>query len=155
MGITEPQTTFSACFGAVFLPLHPTRYAEMLGQKMEEHPDVQVWLLNTGWTGGSYGTGARLQLAHTRAMLAAALTGQLDAVKFRPHSIFGGLVPSTVPGVPTELLDPRATWADKAAYDRTATELAEKFVRNFEKYTDFASPEILAGAPRATTVLAG
>lgn len=148
MGITEPQTTFSACFGQVFLPLHPTHYAEMLGQLLDQNPNVQVWLVNTGWTGGSYGTGHRLKLAHTRRLITAALSGVLSEVNFRQHPVFGVAVPAAVPGVPTEILDPRHTWADKAAYDRTATELAEKFTRNFEKYADFASPEILAGAPR-------
>jgi phosphoenolpyruvate carboxykinase (ATP) len=148
MGITEPQTTFSACFGQVFLPLHPTRYAEMLGQKMDENPDINVWLINTGWTGGSYGTGHRLKLAYTRTMITAALSGVLSEVHFKQHPIFGLAVPGAVPGVPSEILDPRNTWADKAAYDLTATELAEKFVKNFEKYADFASADILAGAPK-------
>ncbi len=148
MGVTEPQTTFSACFGAVFLPLHPTRYAEMLGQKMDENPGINVWLVNTGWTGGPYGTGHRMKLGYTRAMITAALTGRLDEVKFRPHPVFGVMVPGAVPGVPSEILDPRHTWANKAAYDKTANELAEKFVANFKKYADFANEEILAGAPR-------
>jgi phosphoenolpyruvate carboxykinase (ATP) len=148
MGVTEPQTTFSACFGQVFLPLHPTKYAEMLGQKMDENPDINVWLVNTGWTGGAYGTGHRMKLGHTRAMITAALSGVLNEVNFKAHSIFGVQVPGAVPGVPSEILDPRNTWADKAAYDHTAAELAEKFVKNFEKYADYASPEILAGAPK-------
>jgi phosphoenolpyruvate carboxykinase (ATP) len=148
MGITEPQTTFSACFGQVFLPLHPTRYAEMLGQKMDENPNINVWLVNTGWTGGAYGTGHRMKLAHTRAMIAAALSGVLEQVHFKPHPIFGVAVPGAVPGVPGEILDPRATWADKTAYDQTAAELAEKFVKNFEKYADFASTDIMTGAPK-------
>ena len=149
MGITEPQATFSACFGAVFLPLHPTRYAEMLGQKMDEHP-LNVWLVNTGWTGGGYGTGHRMQLAYTRTLITAALTGQLDEVKFRSHPVFGVLVPGAVPGIPTELLDPRRTWTDKPAYDEAAAKLASKFVANFEKYAAAASAEILAGAPVVT-----
>jgi phosphoenolpyruvate carboxykinase (ATP) len=148
MGITEPQTTFSACFGQVFLPLHPTKYAEMLGRQLDEHPDVNVWLVNTGWTGGSYGTGSRMKLAHTRAMITAALTGQLDTVGFQPHPVFGVLVPAAVPGVPAHLLDPRQTWTDPAAYDQTAADLAQKFVDNFEKYADYASADILAGAPK-------
>jgi len=154
MGITEPQTTFSACFGQVFLPLHPTKYAEMLGQQLEENPNVTVWLINTGWTGGAYGTGHRMKLAYTRTMITAALSGVLSEVQFKTHPIFGVAVPGAVPGVPAEILDPRATWADKAAYDQTATELAEKFVKNFEKYADFASADILAGAPRVAAVLA-
>ena len=148
IGVTEPQTTFSACFGQVFLPLHPTHYAEMLGQLLDQNPAVQVWLVNTGWTGGSYGTGHRLKLAHTRRLITAALSGVLSEVNFRQHPVFGVAVPAAVPGVPTEILDPRRTWADPAAYDRTATELAEKFTRNFEKYADFASADILAGAPQ-------
>jgi len=148
MGITEPQTTFSACFGQVFLPLHPTRYAEMLGRKMDENPNINVWLVNTGWTGGSYGTGSRMKLGYTRAMITAALSGVLDEVHFKTHPIFGVAVPGAVPGVPAEILDPRNTWADKAAYDRTAADLAEKFVKNFEKYADYASASILAGAPK-------
>ena len=154
MGVTEPQTTFSACFGAVFLPLHPTKYAEMLGRKMDENPNINVWLINTGWTGGSYGTGSRMKLAYTRAMITAALNDQLDAVKFNKHAIFGVEVPGAVPGVPTEILDPRNTWADKAAYDVTAANLAEKFVKNFEKYADFANEEILAGAPKVAAEVA-
>ena len=148
MGVTEPQTTFSACFGAVFLPLHPTKYAEMLGRKMDENPDINVWLINTGWTGGSYGTGSRMKLPYTRAMITAALNGQLDEVKFTKHPVFGMMVPGAVPGVPSEILDPRNTWADKEAYDKTANSLAEKFVTNFQKYAEYANDEILAGAPR-------
>ena len=148
MGVTEPQTTFSACFGAVFLPLHPTKYAEMLGQKMDENPDINVWLINTGWTGGAFGTGQRMKLPYTRAMITAALNGQLEGVKYTKHPIFGMQVPGAVPGIPTEILDPRNTWADKAAYDKTAASLAEKFVENFKKYADFANDEILAGAPK-------
>ena len=148
MGVTEPQTTFSACFGAVFLPLHPTKYAEMLGKKMDENPDINVWLINTGWTGGSYGVGSRMKLPYTRTMITAALNGQLDGVKFTKHPIFGVEVPGAVPGIPTEILDPRNTWADKEGYDKTAASLAEKFVANFKKYADFANDEILAGAPK-------
>jgi phosphoenolpyruvate carboxykinase (ATP) len=153
MGITEPQTTFSACFGAVFLPLHPTKYAEMLGQQLDKHPDVSVWLINTGWSGGSYGTGSRMKLSYTRAMITAALRGELAEVALQPHPVFGVLVPAAVPGVPTELLDPRQTWADPEAYDRTAADLAQRFVQNFEKYADYATADLLAGAPQ-TAVLA-
>jgi len=149
MGISEPQTTFSACFGQVFLPLHPTRYAEMLGQKMDDDPAINVWLVNTGWTGGAYGTGHRMKLAHTRTLITAALSGVLREVQFKTHPIFGVAVPGAVPGVPTEILDPRSTWASPAEYDRTAAALARQFVRNFEKYADFANADILAGAPRA------
>ncbi|MCC3154555.1 phosphoenolpyruvate carboxykinase (ATP) [Hymenobacter sp. BT770] len=148
MGVTEPQTTFSACFGAVFLPLHPTKYAEMLGKKMDENPDINVWLINTGWTGGSYGVGHRMKLSYTRTMITAALNGLLDQVKFTKHAVFGVEVPGAVPGVPAEILDPRNTWADKEAYDKTAASLADKFVENFKKYADFANEEIMAGAPK-------
>jgi phosphoenolpyruvate carboxykinase (ATP) len=154
MGITEPQTTFSACFGAVFLPLHPTKYAEMLGQKMDENPDVNVWLINTGWTGGSYGVGSRMKLGYTRAMITAALNGELQDVTFTKHPIFGVEVPVAVPGVPTDILDPRNTWSDQEAYDKTAAALADKFVNNFQKYADFANEEILAGAPKVAEVTA-
>jgi len=154
MGVTEPQTTFSACFGAVFLPLHPTKYAEMLGKKMDENPNINVWLINTGWTGGSYGTGHRMKLNYTRGMITAALNGQLDQVKFTKHPIFGVAVPGAVPGVPTEILDPRNTWRDKEAYDKTAASLAEKFVENFKKCADFANEEILAGAPKVASAVA-
>lgn len=147
VGITEPQTTFSACFGAAFLPLHPTRYAEMLGKKMKENK-VNVWLINTGWTGGPYGIGNRMKLSFTRAMITAALEGKLNNMEFKKHSIFGVSMPTTCPNVPAEILDPRNTWADKTAYDAKASELAGKFVKNFEKYADFANEEILAGAPK-------
>lgn len=152
MGVVDPEVTFSACFGAVFLPLHPTKYAEMLGQKMAENPNLNVWLVNTGWTGGSYGTGERIKLRYTRAMLAAALSGELHNVPFRTHPVFGVEVPAAVPGVPSELLDPRQTWADPQEYDHKATVLAQQFVDNFQKYADFANEEILAGAPRVASM---
>lgn len=150
MGITEPQLTFSACFGSAFLPLHPTKYAELLGKKMKEHK-VNVWLLNTGWVGGSYGVGSRIKLSYTRALITAALTGELDKVTFRKHEVFGVEMPTTCTGVPSELLDNRSTWADKAAYDAKADSLAASFVKNFEKYKSYANDEILAGAPKAKT----
>ncbi len=148
VGVTEPQTTFSACFGRVFLPLHPTKYAELLGKKLEEHPDAKVWLINTGWSGGAYGTGSRMSLKYTRAMITAALNGELDNVEYVPHSVFGVLKPQSCPGVPSEILNPRETWADKEAYDKKANELAGLFVKNFEKYADQANEEILAAAPK-------
>jgi phosphoenolpyruvate carboxykinase (ATP) len=147
VGVTEPQTTFSACFGAVFLPLHPTKYAEMLGKKMDEN-HVNVWLINTGWTGGAYGTGSRMKLPYTRAMITAALNGELDNVNFTNHSVFGVAMPDSCPNVPAEILSPRNTWSDKDAYDAKANELAAAFVKNFSKYADFASEDILAGAPK-------
>ncbi|MBO9150659.1 phosphoenolpyruvate carboxykinase (ATP) [Chitinophaga sp. GCM10012297] len=146
-GITEPKSTFSACFGAPFLPLHPTRYAQMLGEKMRKH-NVNVWLINTGWTGGPYGTGSRIKLNYTRAMISAALKGELDKVAYKNDAVFGVAIPEAVPGVPTELLDPRNTWADGAAYDAQAADLAAQFVKNFEKYAGKADPEILEAAPK-------
>ena len=147
VGVTEPQTTFSACFGAAFLPLHPTAYAELFGKKMEEH-QVNVWLINTGWTGGPYGVGNRMKLKYTRAMITAALEGQLGDVEFIDHKIFGVSVPQTCPNVPDDILNPRKTWSDKEAYDKKAQELAGSFVKNFEKYADYATDSILAGAPK-------
>lgn len=149
VGVTEPQTTFSACFGKVFLPLHPTRYAELLGKKLEQHSDVNVWLINTGWSGGAYGTGSRMSLKYTRSMITAAMKGELDDVAYVPHAVFGLLVPQSVPGVPADILNPRDTWADKEAYDKKASELAGLFVKNFEKYADKANTEILSAAPKA------
>ncbi len=146
-GVTEPQSTFSACFGKAFLPLHPTKYADMLGEKMKKH-NVHVWLVNTGWSGGSYGTGERMKLKLTRAMISAALSGELDGVAYNDHPVFGVQVPANCPNVPADVLDPRTTWKDKAAYDATAEKLAKQFVDNFAKYSDGASPEILAAAPR-------
>lgn len=148
VGVTEPQTTFSACFGRVFLPLHPTKYAELLGKKLEEHPDAKVWLINTGWSGGAYGTGSRMSLKYTRAMITAALNGELDNVEYVPHNVFGVLKPQSCPNVPAEILNPRDTWADKEAYDKKANELAALFVKNFEKYADQANEEIMAAAPK-------
>ncbi len=133
MGVTEPQATFSACFGAAFMPLHPTEYARMLGQKIREH-NVNVWLVNTGWTGGSYGTGQRIKLASTRAMIRAALRGTFADVQFITHSVFGLAVPATCPGVPTDLLDPRQTWADPLAYDVKATYLSELFTSKRQSF---------------------
>ncbi len=146
-GVNEPRATFSACFGAPFMPLHPTRYAEMLGKKMEEH-DVRIWLVNTGLSGGPYGLGKRMKLAWTRAMITAAMTGELDKVTFKAHSVFGVEMPTACPGVPDEVLDPRSTWADKEAYDRKAAELAAAFAKNFDQFRDQASDEILSGEPK-------
>lgn len=146
-GITEPQTVFSACFGAPFLPLHPTKYAEMLGEKMRNNK-VNVWLINTGWSGGPYGVGSRMKLKYTRAMITAALKGELNGnASFKNHEIFGVAIPSSCPNVPDEILDPKNTWADKAAYDKQATKLAKQFNDNFEKYANFANEAILEGAP--------
>ncbi|NML37108.1 phosphoenolpyruvate carboxykinase (ATP) [Chitinophaga sp. G-6-1-13] len=146
-GITEPKSTFSACFGAPFIPLHPAQYAQMLGEKMRRH-QVNVWLINTGWTGGAYGIGSRIKLSYTRAMISAALKGELDNATFHPHPVFGVAMPDNCPGVPAEILDPRNTWNDKAAYDEKAKDLAAQFIRNFEKYAAVADAEILAAAPK-------
>ena len=146
-GITEPKSTFSACFGAPFLPLHPAQYAQILGEKMRRNK-VNVWLINTGWTGGPYGTGQRIKLSYTRAMVAAALNGELDKLAYMEHSVFGFAVPEICPGVPTDMLDPRNTWEDKAAYDLKAKELANQFVQNFSKYATQTPAEILAAAPK-------
>ena len=147
-GVTEPKPTFSACFGAPFLPLHPGKYAEMLGAKMQKH-HVNVWLVNTGWTGGPYGEGHRMKLDFTRAMITAALEGSLDEVETTLDPVFGVAIPKEVPGVPTEVLIPRNTWEDKEAYDEKAAYLAGLFVKNFEKYAAGVSEETLAAAPKA------
>jgi phosphoenolpyruvate carboxykinase (ATP) len=148
VGITEPTTTFSACFGAAFLPLHPAKYAKLLGDKLHG-TDIKVWLINTGWTGGSYGVGSRMKLSYTRAMITAALTGKLDNVTFETLPVFDLAMPTSCEGVPSEILNPRATWADKNAYDTTASNLAEKFVKNFEKFAAETDESILAAAPKA------
>jgi len=146
-GVTEPQTTFSACFGAPFMPLHPTKYAEMLGEKMKKH-DVNVWLINTGWSGGAYGTGERIPLKHTRAMITAILNNQINDVTYVKHEIFGLNMPTSCPDVPSELLNPKNTWENKSDYDLKAKELANAFNKNFEQFTDNASDEILEAAPK-------
>ena len=146
-GVTEPEPVFSACFGAPFLPLHPTKYAEMLGAKMDKHA-VNVWLVNTGWTGGPYGVGGRISLKYTRAMITATLNGSLDNVGCRTHSIFGTEIPMTCPNVPSKILSPRETWKNDAAFYKKANGLAGRFVENFKKFEDFASDEIMAGAPK-------
>ncbi len=147
MGVTEPTTTFSACFGAAFLPLHPAKYAELLGKKLDG-TDIKVWLINTGWTGGSYGVGSRMKLSYTRAMITAALTGKLDNVAYQITPIFEFKIPTECENVPSELLNPRETWTDKTAYDETANELATKFVKNFEKFAAETSDAIKAAAPK-------
>ena len=146
-GVTEPQATFSACFGAVFLVWHPAKYAEMLGRLLREHGS-SVWLVNTGWSGGPYGVGKRMKLAHTRAMVKAALSGAIDPESFRADPFFGLAVPGAVPGVPSEVLDPRGTWPDPAAYDEQAQKLALMFRKNFEKFGD-ATDEIREAGPQA------
>jgi phosphoenolpyruvate carboxykinase (ATP) len=145
-GITEPKPTFSACFGAPFMPLHPARYAEMLGKKMQKHK-VNVWLINTGWTGGPFGTGKRIKLSYTRTMITAALEGMLDNTEMQADPVFGFQVPKEISGVPGDLLVPRNTWTDKNAYDEKARFLAGLFTNNFAKYASLASEETMKAAP--------
>jgi phosphoenolpyruvate carboxykinase (ATP) len=147
MGITEPTTTFSACFGKAFLPLHPAKYAKLLGEKLEGK-NINVWLINTGWSGGSYGVGSRMKLSYTRAMITAALNGKLDDVNFETTPFFDLAFPTSCEGVPSEILNPRQTWADKDAFDKTALNLATQFVKNFEQFADETSEDILAAAPK-------
>ena len=149
-GITEPKPTFSACFGAPFLPLHPGRYADLLGEKIIRH-GVTVWMINTGWSGGPFGKGNRINLSYTRAMITAALGGALDNVDYQPHPVFGMAMPLHCPGVPPELLNPRLTWPDSAAYDEMAAKVAGWFIKNFEKYASEVNAEILQAGPRAGT----
>ena len=146
-GVTEPKSTFSACFGAPFLPLHPGKYAEMLGKKMKEH-NVNIWMINTGWSGGPYGIGHRMKLPFTRSMITAALEGKLDNVAFEAHPVFGMMMPMTCPDVPSDILNPRNTWADKSSYDLKAKDLASQFIKNFQKYAAGVNEEILAAAPK-------
>ena len=145
-GVTEPQATFSSCFGAVFLVWHPTVYAELLGKLLEEHGS-NVWLVNTGWSGGPYGVGKRMKLSYTRAMVRAALSGALDGIHLHADPIFGLGVPSSVPGVPGEILEPRRTWADGDKYDEQARKLASMFRENFRKFGN-AADEIREAGPR-------
>ena len=151
VGITEPTLTFSACFGKAFLPLHPTKYAELLGEKLKKHK-VNVWLLNTGWVGGKYGVGNRIKLSYTRSLITAALNGELDNVEYGTTPYFGLSFPKSCPNVPSEILEPKNAWADKAAFDQTAQNLANSFVKNFEQYASAANDEIMAAAPKAAVV---
>ncbi|MDI6740987.1 MAG: phosphoenolpyruvate carboxykinase (ATP), partial [Candidatus Edwardsbacteria bacterium] len=147
-GVTEPQPTFSTCFGAPFMPLHPTKYAAMLAERLDSHK-ANCWLVNTGWSGGPVGTGSRMKIAITRALLTAALEGKLEKSKFTSDPIFNLLVPDGCEGVPADVLTPKSTWKDKAAYDKKAKELAGMFVKNFEQYKAYAGPEVIAAGPRA------
>jgi phosphoenolpyruvate carboxykinase (ATP) len=147
IGVKEPRATFSAGFGAPFLPRHPGEYARMLAERLARH-EVPVWLVNTGWTGGPYGTGERMNIAHTRSMVRAALGGKLDRVPTKTDPIFGVEVPTASPGVPAEVLQPWLTWSDQAAYDRQASQLARMFEENFEAYADGVSEEVRRAGPR-------
>ncbi len=146
-GVTKPEPEFSTCFGAPFLPLPPMTYARMLGEKIWEH-DSDVWLVNTGWTGGPYGTGKRMSIAYTRAMVSAALDGSLAHIETRPDPVFGIHVPMSCPGVPAEVLWPRNTWADKAAYDEAAHSLARRFHENFAKFEGQVTAEVRKAGPK-------
>jgi phosphoenolpyruvate carboxykinase (ATP) len=149
-GVKEPQPSFSACFGAPFMPLHPTKYAEMLSKKMQES-GANVWLVNTGWTGGPYGVGTRMKLKYTRAMITAALNGDLGLYSYDTyhiHSVFGVAQPRTCPGVPTKVLSPRATWNNDEAYYKTAFKLTNAFRENFKKFESYANEEIRRGGPQ-------
>ncbi len=146
VGISEPEATFSACFGAAFLVWHPTRYAEQLAEKMQQHQS-NAWLVNTGWSGGGFGTGSRISLQHTRAIIDAIHSGQLDQTTFSPDPIFGMAIPANCPGVPTEILNPHNTWSDPAAFEVAARNLAEKFQKNFATYADQASDEVKNAGP--------
>ncbi len=142
-GVREPQATFSTCFGAPFMPRHPTVYAAMLRDRIAAR-GVRCWLVNTGWTGGPYGTGQRMSIAHTRALLRAALDGGLESAPMRPDPAFGLLVPEASPGVPSEVLQPRNAWGDKRAYDRTATDVARRFESNFAQFADRVDEHVRA-----------
>src|SRR5262249_46830766 len=146
-GVTEPQATFSTCFAAPFLPLHPARYAELLAQKLRQH-GAYVWLVNTGWTVGPYGVGSRIKLGHTRTMVRAALSGALALVRTTPDPIFGVLVPESCPGVPPELLRPRDTWTNPADYEARARQLAALFQNNFQQYAEQAPEAVRQAGPR-------
>jgi phosphoenolpyruvate carboxykinase (ATP) len=145
-GVTEPSATFSTCFGAPFLPLNPNVYAKMLGERIAQHKS-RVWLVNTGWTGGPHGVGSRMKIAYTRAMIRAALAGALDGVEYVRHPVFNVEVPTSCPDVPAAVLDPRGTWADKAAYDAQAAKLAGMFAENFKTFAGDVDPKVVAAGP--------
>ncbi len=147
MGVTEPQATFSACFGAAFMVWHPSKYAELLAEKMAQH-GANAWLVNTGWTGGPYGIGSRIRLRYTRTIIDAIHAGALDNVPMVRDPLFGLAVPTTCPHVPDELLIPRNTWASQSAYDRQASKLADLFVENFEQFKAGSSEAIINAGPQ-------
>ena len=147
MGVTDPEATFSACFGAVFMVWHPSKYAEQLAEKMEKY-GASAWLVNTGWTGGPFGVGKRMSLKHTRAIIDAINEGSLENAEFVADPIFGVGVPTSCPNVPSEVLTPKNTWADKAAYDKQAVKLANLFIQNFEKYKEGSSDAIINAGPK-------
>ena len=148
-GVTEPKATFSTCFGSPFLPLAPSRYAAMLGERIAQH-NASVWLVNTGWTGGPYGTGRRMKIAYTRAMIRAALSGALDRVGYERDAVFNLDVPTSCPDVQAEVLKPRGTWTDTAAYDQAAAKLAHMFADNFKTFESSVTPEVRAAGPNVS-----
>jgi len=147
-GVTEPKATFSTCFGAPFLPLAPSRYATMLGERIERHR-TRVWLVNTGWTGGPYGIGRRMRIAHTRAMIRAALSGALDDSGYQRDSVFNLDIPTSCPDVPAEVLNPRNTWSERSAYDAQAIKLARMFAENFKTFEPTVDANVRAAGPNA------
>ncbi len=145
---SEPQATFSTCFGAPFMPRHPSVYANLLGDKIARH-GVNCWLVNTGWTGGAYGTGHRMPIAHTRALVNAALDGTLANATFEKDPFFGLSIPTACDGVPSDILNPRNTWEDKAAYDKQAAHLVSLFIENFDQFSDYVNEEVMKSAPQS------
>lgn len=145
-GVTEPATVFSACFGAPFMPLHPTKYAEILGEKISQHK-VDIWLVNTGWTGGGYGVGKRIALKYTRRILSAALNDELDDVEYQTLPVFNLKYPLSCPGMPSKMLNPKAVWKDPKEYDKAVRKLASLFIANFKKFEQYAGEDILQGSP--------
>jgi phosphoenolpyruvate carboxykinase (ATP) len=144
----EPQATFSTCFGAPFMVHHPGVYADLLGKRIADH-DAQCWIVNTGWSGGAYGEGERMKIKYTRAMIRAILNGSLAEIETTPDPVFGVGIPASCPDVPTEILTPRNTWKDKAAYDAKARDLARRFNENFKKYEAGVAENVRAVAPIA------
>lgn len=146
-GVTEPQATFSACFGAAFLPLHPTKYADLLQEKIEKHGS-HVFLVNTGWTGGSYGVGKRMSIKNTRKCIDAILDGSINESDFIADSRFGFMIPKSLGDVPQEVLNPRESWEDKSEYDKTADKLANMYIQNFQKYIEPGHPDYSPYGPK-------
>ncbi len=151
-GVTEPKATFSTCFGAPFMPLRPSVYAKLLGEKIDKH-NASVWLINTGWTGGKYGVGSRMKLSYTRRMVTAALNGELDNAAMFTHPIFGLAIPAHIEGIPDDVLDPIKTWKSQDEYNEAANNLAQMFVDNFRKYEAGVTPEVLASAPKPVVLV--
>lgn len=147
MGVTEPSATFSACFGAAFMPWHHNKYAELLSNKIQNH-NVQAWMINTGWTGGGYGTGSRISLKYTRAIIDAIHLGAFEQISFRKDTVFGFEIPVSCPDVPSEILTPENTWQDKEAYSQALQKVANLFKQNFSKFSSGVNPEIVAAGPQ-------